>query len=83
MRDYEIMILFDPATNEKDINNFLNQIDGNKKVEDLGVKKLAYRIKKKDTAHYFVLRLLSDNINAIKSMMDKNSNILRYLIIRK
>lgn len=83
MREYEVMILFDSSLPEKDINTFLEGIDGKKGVENIGVKKLAYRIKKKDTANYYVLNIASDNIENVKSYIESNSNILRYLVLRK
>jgi len=89
MRNYEFTIIFD-AEDEKtkkgldDVANLFKE--GNvtiTKQDDMGVRQLAYLIKKQDKGHYVYYELQAEPAAIVgfeKSLL-LNSNVLKYLFV--
>jgi len=91
MRNYEFTVIFD-ANEEKTAkgleiikNQFAAANVNTTKQEDLGVKNLAYEIKKQDKGHYYYFELEADPlcINKVSAEFLLNSEILKFLFIVK
>lgn len=55
------------------------------KEEDLGIKNLAYLVKKQTKAHYYYFEVTAkaDVINAMEKNFNISGDILKYLFVRK
>ncbi len=92
MKKYECMVIVDPdkekETKEDKIQHLKEIIEKNgtiEKIDDWGIRKLAYNIKKKAQGHYFVIQFTSSPkmIDELKKHLNIESDYLRYLIIRR
>lgn len=90
MKNYETVFIMTPVLTEKQINDSLSKVTkfitecGGSIVDsqNLGLKKLAYKIKKKSTGVYLFIEFLaeSDFINKLRIMFQRDENVLRFLI---
>ena len=92
MNNYESIILINKDIGkekiEEVINNFENFIKKNGnliKVDKLGVKKLAYEVKKQEYAYYVVYEFKSkgDTILELERLYRITNEILKFITIRK
>jgi small subunit ribosomal protein S6 len=91
MRNYELMILFDPNLQDEEKKALLDKIrqtittnKGNIiKINEWGRRKLAYEINKFQEAFYVLidLELEPDNIANLESSIRFEEKILRYLLV--
>lgn len=91
MRDYEFTVIFD-ANEEKTAKGmeFVSKALADAgatiaKQEDMGVKNLAYTIKKQDKGHYYYLELEAEpqSINAMAKEFLLQGEILKHLFVAK
>lgn len=90
MKNYETVFIMTPVLTEKQINDslskvskFITECGGNiVEAQNLGLKKLAYKIKKKSTGVYLFIEFLAepDFINKLRIMFLREENVLRFLI---
>ncbi len=93
MANYEFMFIVNPALPEAEINDTVASIkdtlaknSGKVEKEDIwGEKKLAYKIKGSDKGYYglYDLELDGTKIKEINSTLNLNTNIWRYMFVRK
>lgn len=92
MRHYEVVYLIhenhvDEVESIKEkIQDFLRKSKGKIwRMNDWGLRRLAYKIKKARNAHYILMNfeLKSKYINDFKSLLDKDERIIRYLVINR
>ena len=87
MKNYELTILFDETlgndTIEK-VNEIIKEHGTIKKIEDGGVKRLAYEIKSREKAHYmyYELEMKDGEPQKLASKLNINYDVLRYLLVR-
>lgn len=93
MRIYETMLVLDPEMSKEQVDGFtekLKQSLGDRgaevlRVEEWGVKTLAYAIKKKDKGYYLIFYLKGDE--ALVADMERNlrlmEEVLRYLTVKR
>jgi len=93
MRIYETMLVLDPEVSKEQVDGFtekLKQFLGDRgaevlKVEEWGVKTLAYEIKKKKKGYYLIFYLKGDE--ALVADMERNlrlmEEVLRYLTVKR
>lgn len=91
LKKYELMVLIDSQKGEE-ISSIMSRVEDivkkteatNIKVEDLGVKDLAYPIRKQSKGHYFILRFESTGLKNkdIEKNFNMDEDIFRYIIIR-
>ncbi len=91
MNQYEIAILFDPGL-EVDLEQATKKVEklftdnGGKvtNVDNWGKKKLAYQIKKHDSAVYvfYTLDIPGENVRKIESVLNITDEVIRFLIVR-
>ncbi|XP_059457210.1 protein REGULATOR OF FATTY ACID COMPOSITION 3, chloroplastic-like isoform X2 [Corylus avellana] len=92
MRHYEVVYLIHEkheeeveSVNEK-VQDFLREKKGKIwRVNDWGMRRLAYKIKKAKNAHYFLMNfeLEATWINDFKSMLDKDERVIRHLVMKR
>ena len=89
MTDYELSVLYDTRTdyNRADnlVRSFVSEFGGViDKVDDDGVKRLAYSISGQDYAHYtfYNVRLPQDAPAKLSSKLNITDEVLRYLLVR-
>ncbi|KAK9288280.1 hypothetical protein L1049_016731 [Liquidambar formosana] len=92
MRHYEVVYLIHEnhveeveKVNEK-VQDFLREKKGKIwRLNDWGLRRLAYKIKKAKNAHYILMNfeLEAKWINDFKNMLDKDERIIRHLVIKR
>ena len=93
MNKYEMMFIVKSQGEEKDVKSVFSDVekilkDNNAKIsesKDLGLKKLAYPIKKEINGYYGLITfdVASEAIAEIKRKISINESILRHLIVKK
>lgn len=89
MTDYELSVLYDTRTDYERANNLVRSLvydfgGAVDKVEDDGVKRLAYSICGQDYAHYtfYNVRLPQDIPAKLSSKLNITDEVLRYLLVK-
>lgn len=92
LRCYESMVLLDPDLDPEgakavlgEIKGFVEQSGGEVvKVEEWGMRDLAYPIKRKAKAHYFILyfKAPGDFVKEYERNLELREKVLRYITIR-
>lgn len=89
MTDYELSVLYDTRTDYDRADNLVRSLVSEfggvvDKVEDDGVKRLAYSISGQDYAHYtfYEVRLPQDTPAKLSSKLNITDEVLRYLLVR-
>ena len=92
MRKYECTFIINPEK-EEEAKNIIEEIKGHlednkvkiKKIDEWGIRDLAYEIDGYNNGFYTVLNFESDpkKVNSFKEYMRKNTNILRYILVVK
>ncbi len=92
MKNYELVVIFDPSLEEeavdKELSKITSLIEKEKcKVSDIdkwGVRKLAYPIKKQENGYYIIVYFKGKS--AVISELDRinkiNDKILRHLVVK-
>ncbi|KOM53059.1 hypothetical protein LR48_Vigan09g171800 [Vigna angularis] len=92
LRHYEVMYLIHEkhedevaAVNEK-IQDFMREKKGQIwRLNDWGMRRLAYKIKKANKAHYMLMNFELDAkyINDLKTLLDQDERVIRHLVIKR
>lgn len=92
MRNYELVVIFDPSLEEdaldKELSKITSLIEKEKcvvsNVDKWGVRRLAYPIKKQESGYYLIIYF--EGNSGIISELDRvnkiNDKILRHLIVK-
>ena len=92
MRKYECTFIINPEKEEEakqiieEIKGYLEKNKGKvKKIDELGIKELAYEIDGFNNGFYTVINFEADpeKVNLFKEFMRKNNNILRHILVVK
>ena len=92
MNKYESVIIISPNLDEREIEGIVTEItdlinqDGEvTKVEKMGIKKLAYEIKKNKEGYYiiFYFEAKADVIFELERNYRINENIIKFITVRK
>lgn len=91
MRNYEFTVIFDSneEVTAKGLELILSEFSAAKveitKQDDMGVRNLAYLIKKQDKGHYFYFELKADpaTINGFNNSFKLMSPVLKFLFVNK
>ncbi len=89
--NYQLVVVLAPKTDEKE--KVLTKVTGwleKNKIEStenhMGLKELAYQINKNDKGDFWVYELTAESPIKLKEfnlMLNRESNIIRYLILKK
>lgn len=84
---FDSVVALKPSTSVKEVNEFKENIKKMAEVEsvqELGLKQLAYNIKKFDESYYIEFTLICsyDELEEIEKYYKSNDNILKYVNIR-
>ncbi|KAL2341632.1 hypothetical protein Fmac_009572 [Flemingia macrophylla] len=92
LRHYEVVYLIHEkhadevaAVNEK-VQDFLREKKGQVwRLNDWGMRRLAYKIKKANNAHYMLMNFELDAkyINDFKTLLDQDERVIRHLVIKR
>lgn len=91
MNKYESVILLNSSITEENrerlvskFTNFLNLNGKVTKIDELGVKKLAYEVRKQRDAYYIVLEFKteSNNIAELERLYRITDEVLKFIVIR-
>ncbi len=92
MNKYESVIIIEPNLDEEEIDNIIQKVrdiieeNGSvTKVEKMGMKKLAYEIKKNIECYYIVIYFESDPsiISELERYYRITENIIKFITVRK
>lgn len=92
MNKYETVIILSKNLNEEEIDEVNNKLvdvikqDGKvEQIEKLGLKKLAYEIRKQKEAYYVVLtyKTIPDTIRELERVMRITDEILKFITVRR
>jgi small subunit ribosomal protein S6 len=92
MRKYECTFIINPEKEEEAkqiIEEIKTHLEDNKgkvnEIDEWGIKTLAYEIKGHNNGYYTVINfeLDPDKANSFKELMQKNNDILRYILVVK
>lgn len=92
MRNYELVVIFDPSLEEEAVDTELSKITSiiekeKGKISDIdkwGIRKLAYPIKKQESGYYIIIYFNGKNaaITELDRVNKINDKILRHLIVK-
>lgn len=92
MKDYELVIVFDPSLEEEDIEKQLSKITSLlekekckvSNIDKWGIRKLAYPIAKQDNGYYIIIYFNgnSDVLSELDRISKINDKVLRHLIVK-
>jgi small subunit ribosomal protein S6 len=92
MRKYECTFIINPEK-EEEVKEIIEEIKSYfeenkakiKKIDEWGIKELAYEIDGYNNGFYTVINFESDpeKVNTFKEFMQKNNNILRHILVVK
>ncbi len=92
MRNYELVVIFDPSLEEEAVDTELSKITSiiekeKGKISDVdkwGIRKLSYPIKKQESGNYIIIYFSSKNaaISELDRVNKINDKILRHLIVK-
>jgi small subunit ribosomal protein S6 len=93
MHQYEMMVMLFPELSEEEINkvrekikNFIEEHGGTVEKEEIwGLKRLAYEIKHRKEAYYFIVYFNSppDVPLSLRERLNLDERVMRYLIEKK
>lgn len=92
MNKYETVIILSKNLNEEEIDEVNNKLvdvikqEGKvEQIEKLGLKKLAYEIRKQKEAYYVVLtyKTIPDTIRELERVMRITDEILKFITVRR
>lgn len=93
MRNYECTFIINPEKKEEEVKQIIEEIKSNfednkakiKKIDEWGIKELAYEIDGYNNGFYTVINFEADpeKVNLFKESMRKNNSILRHILVVK
>jgi small subunit ribosomal protein S6 len=93
VNEYEVGIIFLPSITQEGLDNevekikkFLESCEGEVTgIEDWGIKKFAYKVKKQTEGRYVFLRFLlpPSKVKELNEILRVNANVLRHIIVKQ
>jgi small subunit ribosomal protein S6 len=92
LKNYELVVIFDPSLKEEDIEKQLSNITSLlekekckvSNIDKWGSRKLAYPIKKQENGYYVIVYFNGDSnvVNELDRINKINDKVLRHLIVK-
>lgn len=92
LKNYETVIIISGSYSQEEYKKALDKIKDYMKdlitieeVEELGLKKLAYEVKKQKTGYYIIIDFKSvfENIKELERLYKIDDNVLKFIIVKK
>ncbi len=88
MKNYETVIILRKENYKESLNKVKNYIESLieiEKIEEIGLKKLAYEVKNQNTGYYVVIYFRSaiENVRELERLYRIDDNVLKFIIVRK
>jgi len=92
MNTYELVVILTQKLSEEDknatvvkISNLIKDNGEVTSVDDMGVKKLAYEIKKESDGHYYLFNFMAtpNSILELERVLRIDDSVLKYMTIKK
>ncbi len=92
MNTYELVVILTQKLSEEDkkatvvkISNLIKANGEVTSVDDMGVKKLAYEIKKESDGHYYLFNFMAtpNSILELERVLRIDDSVLKYMTIKK
>lgn len=92
MNNYESVLILNADLNKKEIqitlkefSDFINKYGKVNKVDEVGLKKLAYEINKHKEGYYVVIlfELESENISQLERLYRYSENVLKFITVKQ
>lgn len=67
------------------VKNYMKDLVGFEKIEEIGIKRLAYEVEKQNTGYYVVIefRAETENNRELERLYRIDDNVLKFIIVRK
>lgn len=91
-KSYETVIIIKGSYIEKEYQEALDKVKGYmkdlikiEKVEEMGLRKLAYEVKRQNVGYYVVIefKAVSENIRELERIYRINDDILKFIVVSK
>lgn len=91
-KSYETVIIIKGSYTEKEYQEALDKVKGYmkdlikiEKVEEMGLRKLAYEVKRQNVGYYVVIefKAVSENIRELERIYRINDDILKFIVVSK
>lgn len=92
LKNYETVIIISGSYSEEEykkaldkIKNYMKNLLTIEKVEEIGLKRLAYEVKKQKTGYYTIIefKAVDKNIKELERLYRMDDNVLKFIIVKK
>jgi len=88
MKSYETVIILRKENYKESLNrvkDYMENLIEIEKIEEVGLRKLAYEVKKQNTGYYVVIYFKSavENVRELERLYRIDDNVLKFIIVRK
>lgn len=85
---YETVIILRKENYNESLNkvkNYIENLTEIEKIEEVGLKRLAYEVKNQKTGYYVVIYFKStvENIRELEGLYRIDENVLKFIVVRK
>lgn len=85
---YETVIILRKENYNESLNkvkNYIENLTKIEKIEEVGLKRLAYEVKNQKTGYYVVIYFKStvENIRELEGLYRIDENVLKFIVVRK
>lgn len=92
LKNYETVIIINGSYTEKEyqdalekITNYIEDLAKIEKVEEIGLKRLAYEVSKQNTGYYIIVefKAVEGNIKELERFYRIDDDVLKFIVVRK
>lgn len=92
LKNYETIIIIKGSYTKEEyqealdkVKDYIKDLIDIEKIEEVGLKKLAYEVKKEKTGYYVVIefKAVLKNIAELKRLFRLDDNILKFIVVKK
>ena len=92
LKNYEIVIILKGCLTSEEyqeafnkVKNYMKDLVEFEKIEEIGIKRLAYEVEKQNTGYYVVIEFKAEteNIKELERLYRIDDNVLKFIIVKK